>query len=201
MCIVKAGVSVAEAFADDLDRDAGHDQQRGVGVAEVVEPDPRQRRRALHDPVEELADRLGVEEPARGVGEHPVVGAVGESVAVEPASPLGEDAHRAVVDVDASPAGSGLDVELDGVAGQVLQRPRDGEPLGGPVEVGPLEPDDLTAAHPGIGREVQRRVQALRPGGLQGIEPSSWAVQERARTRVGRCRRAWVAWATLWSRS
>lgn len=29
-------VGVTEAFTDDLDRDAGHGQERGVGVAEVV---------------------------------------------------------------------------------------------------------------------------------------------------------------------
>lgn len=42
---------------------------------------------ARHDPVEELADGLGVEEPAGGVEEHPVVGAVGEPVAIQLAPP------------------------------------------------------------------------------------------------------------------
>ena len=36
----EGGAGVAEAFADDLHGDVGLEQDRGVGVAEVVEPDP-----------------------------------------------------------------------------------------------------------------------------------------------------------------
>lgn len=56
------------------------------GVAEVVEPDPWQGA-ALHDALEELADRFGVEEAAGGVAEHPVVGPTRQPVALEPSSP------------------------------------------------------------------------------------------------------------------
>lgn len=49
-------VGVAEAFGDDLDRRAGGDEQRGVGVAEVVEPDPRQPERATTRPKGWLTD-------------------------------------------------------------------------------------------------------------------------------------------------
>jgi hypothetical protein len=45
-------------------------------VAQVVEPDAWQAA-ALHDAVEELAGRFGVEEPAGGVAEHPVGGRAG----------------------------------------------------------------------------------------------------------------------------
>jgi hypothetical protein len=68
----EAGVGVAKAFGDDLDRHPVGDEQRGMCVAQVVEADPRQAR-ALHDPVQQLAERLGVEEPSGAVTEQPVV--------------------------------------------------------------------------------------------------------------------------------
>ncbi len=37
----EAWMSVAESFGDNLDRDTGRDEQRGVGVAQIVEPNPR----------------------------------------------------------------------------------------------------------------------------------------------------------------
>ena len=56
-----------------------------------------------------------------------------------------------------------LTVELDGPAADVLQRPRRSTAVEcGDVEVGPLEPDDLAAAHAGVRGEVQRRVEPLR---------------------------------------
>ena len=50
-------------------------------------------------------------------------------------------------------------------AADVLQRPRDRESCAGRVEVGPLEAYNFAASHSGVGSEVQRRVQALHPGG------------------------------------
>jgi len=46
-------------------------------------------------------------------------------------------------------------------AADVLEGSGDRQPCSGPVEVGPLEPDDLSAAHAGVDREVQGRVEAL----------------------------------------
>ena len=37
----EAGVGVTEAFGDDLDRDAGADEEGGVGVSQVMEPNTR----------------------------------------------------------------------------------------------------------------------------------------------------------------
>jgi len=55
----EGGAAVAEALADDLHRYAGLEQDRGVGIAQVVQADPRQRR--LGDvAVEELAEVVGV---------------------------------------------------------------------------------------------------------------------------------------------
>lgn len=78
---------------------------------------------ASHDPVEQLAQGVGVEEPAGGVEKHPVVGSVGKPVVAEPAAPALKHLHCVGVDVDAASARSGLDTELDGLAPHVLQRP------------------------------------------------------------------------------
>jgi hypothetical protein len=51
----EAGVGVAEALADDLDGHPCGDEQRGVGVAQVAEPDAWNEG-ASGDPVEELAE-------------------------------------------------------------------------------------------------------------------------------------------------
>ena len=53
-----AGPGVAESFGDDLGGHAGGDEQRGVGVSQVVKSDPPHRRPADH-PVEGLRDRPG----------------------------------------------------------------------------------------------------------------------------------------------
>ena len=72
---------VTEPFADDFDGDAGVDEQRGVGVSEVVKPDDRNVG-AADESVEGLGELVGVDGPAVAVGEHPVgdAGADGERV-------------------------------------------------------------------------------------------------------------------------
>src|SRR5688572_23901271 len=97
---------VPEAFGDHLDRHTGGDEERGVGVAQVVEPDPWQPRRG-GDPVEQLAERLRVQEPAGGVAEHPAITLAGQAVAMESLSPGLEVTDRGVVQVDAATAGAG----------------------------------------------------------------------------------------------
>jgi len=67
----EAGVGVAEAFGDDLDGDAGG-ETGGVGVAQVVESD-RGYVESGNLAGEELADCLGVQRPAVGVGEDRVL--------------------------------------------------------------------------------------------------------------------------------
>lgn len=71
----------------------------------------------------------GVEVAAGGVGEHPVVGAVGEAVADEPAPPTAEKIDGAVVELDAASAGAGLAAELDGLAPDALEGAADGKAL------------------------------------------------------------------------
>jgi hypothetical protein len=55
-------VRVTESLAHDLDRHARGDEQRCMGVADIVKSNARQRG-AADEPVEELADGLRVEEP------------------------------------------------------------------------------------------------------------------------------------------
>ena len=50
----EGGCCVPEPFADDFDGDAGFEEQRGVRVAEVVEPDAGERGAA-----DELLERVG----------------------------------------------------------------------------------------------------------------------------------------------
>lgn len=96
------------------------DEQRGVGVAQIMEPDAWQAA-ALDDAVEQLADRFGVEEPAGGVAEHPVVGPARQPVAFELSSPPSKFVEGGAVDLDASATGARLGCELDGAAADVLQ--------------------------------------------------------------------------------
>ena len=87
-------------IGDDLDRGAVGDEQRSMGVAQVVEPDPWQAA-ALRDAVEELADRFGVEEPAGGGAEQPVVGPTRQTIASELSSPPPEFVEGRAIEVDA----------------------------------------------------------------------------------------------------
>ena len=77
---------------------------------------------ALDDPVEELRDRFGVEQPAACVAEHPVIGGVGEQVALKPPPPADEEVTGLVIEFNGATAGACLDAELDRAAADVLQR-------------------------------------------------------------------------------
>ena len=101
-----------------------------------------------------------MERVAGGVGEH----RVGRTAAV-PVAPLAvlpprEDCFGVGVEVDASPAGSGLDWYLGGPSADDLAAPGDGEPVSVGIPVAPPESSDLAAAHAGCGCDVKRRVEA-----------------------------------------
>ncbi len=147
---------MTESLGNDLDGRAVGNEQRRVGVAEVVKPDSGQAR-TFGDAEEQLADGLGVEVPAGGVAEHPVVGAVRQPVVRESALPGAKDGRRAGVEIDASPARPGFDAELDGAAADGLDRASDREPAGGEVEVAPAEPGDFASPHAGVRGEVKGR--------------------------------------------
>ena len=66
---------MAEAFADDLDRHAGLEQQGRVGVAQVVEPHPGQAG-STHEFGERVGEQLGVRRFAIGPSEDMPVGVV-----------------------------------------------------------------------------------------------------------------------------
>ena len=111
-----------EALGDHRDRDPVGDEQRSVGVAQVVEPDVRHIA-AQHDAVEQLTQRFRVEEPSGAAAEHPIVGPVWETVKTQPVAPPVELGGCCGIDVDAIPAGAGLHVELDGSPGKALCGP------------------------------------------------------------------------------
>jgi hypothetical protein len=82
---------------------------RAVGVAQVVQSDDRHRR-AAHDPVEGLAERVRVDGFAGGGGEHPVVGVDPDRRVLSGlhCSPAGEDAEGGFVEVYAASRAGGL---------------------------------------------------------------------------------------------
>ncbi len=75
------GVCVAEALGHDLDRNSVRDEQRCVGVAQIVQSDSRQSG-AGNDAGEQLADRLCVQWLASVVGEDGIVAARAVAVAM-----------------------------------------------------------------------------------------------------------------------
>src|SRR4051812_21647723 len=91
---------VSEALADDLDRYAGLEEQRGVGVAEVVKPEARGRR-VRDQPGEDLREPVRVHRAARRAAEDMVVVADGSTeLSREGVAPAGEDRHGDIVEVD-----------------------------------------------------------------------------------------------------
>ena len=129
-------------------------------MPQIVESDTRDST-SLDDAIEELGDRFRVEEAAVRVAEHPVVGVLWEVLVSKPSTPAGEDVTCVVIEFDGASAGSCLDAELDGLAADILERARNRQSRSRDVEVGPLQSDDLAAAHAGVGGEVQCRVKPL----------------------------------------
>lgn len=106
----EGGGGVSEAFGDDLDGDAGFEEQGGVGVAEVVQSDagkPGGADLAL----EGVGDQLRVNGSSVGLGEDVGVGVVGIEAGVfgdAVGLPVAQDLDGGGVEVDAAPGGAGL---------------------------------------------------------------------------------------------
>jgi hypothetical protein len=64
----EAGRGVSESFADDLDRHAGFEKQRGVGVSQVVEADAR-KTGSVHELLEPVREQLWMCRLSAGSGE------------------------------------------------------------------------------------------------------------------------------------
>jgi hypothetical protein len=77
----------------------------------------------------------------------------------ETVPPALQDADGVGVEVDAAAAGAGLHRALDGSAHRGLPSPDDRHTGSGGMEVAPVESGEFTATHPGVGDEMQRRVQ------------------------------------------
>lgn len=146
---------MSESFGDDLDRHARGDEQRRVGVAEVVQSDAGELE--LADlAIEELVQRLGVDRLSARVGEHRIAETGCVAIALLTSPPSCEDRFGVAVEVDAAPARSGLDRYLDGTATDDLAAARDRQPVRVIVPVAPAEPGDLPAPHAGRRGEVER---------------------------------------------
>ena len=107
----EAGVGVAEAFGDNLDRCAGGDEQTGVGMAQIVKANAGDVG-AGQVPIEELADRFGVHRAPGSVREDRVTEVDGMAVASLQPTPAAEDCFGGWVEVDAATAGARLDWDL-----------------------------------------------------------------------------------------
>ena len=90
---------VTEAFADDLERDAGLQQQGGMGVAQVVKPDARQAGTRAQ-PVEGLGEHVWMQWSSGDRREHDL-GWVLEDLALA-CSPGHEDIEGLAVEIDAA---------------------------------------------------------------------------------------------------
>ena len=125
---------MSEPFGDDFDRLTVFDQQSGVGVAQIVEPDLGELESG-DEPVEDLRVQIGVERLVPPAGEH--VGGWSHpfgSAFFEAVSPLGEDLEGVVVEIDAAPAGLGLGGLFDDLAVQQLHAVLDDEAFRGEVD-------------------------------------------------------------------
>ena len=100
MAIVKPGWAWPRR-SDDLDGCAGGDEQAGVGVAQVVEADAWYVG-AGQVPVEELADRFGVDRVAGGVGEDRIIKLDWVAVASLHPTPATENRLGGWIEVDAA---------------------------------------------------------------------------------------------------
>jgi hypothetical protein len=110
----EAGVGVAESFGHDLDWCARSGEQRGVGVAQIVESDRREID-ASELSGEELADRFRVNRLPFGVGEDCAVEVDAMAVSFLASFSVGEDGLGVRVEVDAGTTVLRLAWNLDAV--------------------------------------------------------------------------------------
>ncbi|URN12507.1 hypothetical protein LUW77_15015 [Streptomyces radiopugnans] len=176
---------MTEALRDDGEVDAGGEHERCLPVAEIVQPHPAQPG-FVDQGAEQLRHVVRPQRVAVLPGEHePVVG-----VRLAPLLALGvlphpvrqQCADGALVQVDdavLTARGLGLAERHAQVSGLAVQARRGGElvllPPGllndllphnddapGEVDVGPAQPDGLTAAHPGTGDDLEQCTEAVR---------------------------------------
>jgi hypothetical protein len=168
---------VPEPLRDDLGRDAGGQGGRGVAVAHVVQPDPRETGRQ-GELLEPYGDPLWVDGSAVRPGEH--------EAGVLPARPhgqalfglagavLAQGRHRGRIEGQRPAALGRLGLrDVDLVVDHDPGPPRR-HAAGLQVDVGPAKPGDLTAPHAGGGEQ--------QPG---GVEPVLAGVVEEG-TELGR---------------
>jgi len=159
-------IGVTEPFGHDLDRHSVPQQQGGVGVSEVVEPD-RGHRQAPLGAFERLRRGVGVERLPAWSGEHKgmaVVDASFSECSGLTGTPVGEQRHGVGVDGDVAATRLGLQPrELEAVP-DGGERLGDFDPAGVEVDVIPSEPEQLATAHPRRCSEPEQHRMAARSG-------------------------------------
>ena len=181
---------MAEALADDLHVDASGEQVRGMGVAQVVQPNHRHAG-LVDQSVECLANRVGPHRVANVVGEHSIVDRVGQvdsSERIALCLPVCfEQRSRIGVDVDRSAATAGLQ------CGHDLLTFHDGDGLAdahvseSEIDVAPSQADRFAATDP------DRRSRFGAIGDRRGaVAVDVWPQRSktRARRKVARTRRS-----------
>src|SRR5438552_2649856 len=130
---------VAESFADDLDRHAGLEQQRGVGVSQVMEAESWETGSA-HEFLERVREQLWVGRLPVRSGEHVPVGIAAVELRVlmlMTLTPRVENLDGSRIEVDRSPDGAGLPARLMQLIADGHERAGDGEMRDVEVDVAP----------------------------------------------------------------
>ena len=159
---------MAESLADDLDGDAGLDEQRGVGVAEVVEPNDGNVGSA-GDAFEGLGDGVWM----NGT---PAASPTTQPQSLSPTAAASVDCHvrharrRSIVVGSRSMGRGALRVLPAGFPQFVADThdpavERDGPSL--EVDVVPAQPEHLVASHAGGREEPEGREQPVPGGGTE----------------------------------
>nr|WP_240899578.1 hypothetical protein [Kineococcus indalonis] len=161
---------MAQAVADDLDVHPGGQREAGVGVPQVVQPDDRHPGR-LDELAEGVRDDVGPQQIAVLPGEdQPVLdprlpprGALG--LLHHPVAPQDVDGQR--VDGHHPRAGRRLRRPQPRAVVPFGDLPRHDDVGALEVDVAPVQPDRLAAAHAGEGDEVEERGEAVLGSGVE----------------------------------
>src|SRR6184192_1021292 len=152
------------------ERLAALDQERGVGVPEVVEADPTEARLLEQGQPDAMHEVQGVDRPVDPIREYPrrEIAALNGSLGLEKRFPPLERSRERGGEVHAARLAR-LRAPNQELAAAVADGPPDLDEVASEVEVGPLESEDLALAHPGP-RGQGDQVQPLRVPPLAGAE-------------------------------
>lgn len=144
---------MAQSFRHHFHRVAGGDEQAGMGVAQVVEPDVRQTRTG-DDPGEQLTDRLQVQGFAVSVGEYRVARTNAVPIVALTIAPSCEDVFGVGVEFEAPSTGAGLGGELGRSPGECLASAADRQLVQAGIPVTPAQATGQFAKKTGARRTL-----------------------------------------------